>query len=333
MRRFLQRFLLLALFLLLLFSSWFALEFSRIPKAPQQTAVFEIESGQGAKSLVRVLKEEGIIHKKWVFLLGHSLLYAPKSIKAGEFSLSLPLSVNQLLRIFTEGKALLYPLTVPEGLTRMETAELLESLDLIDKQTFLQASADSNPILKLDPKAKDLEGYLFPETYHFPKDVTAETIIASMVAQFKTVFTDEWKSRAEELGMSVRDVVILASLIEKETSLPEERALVSSVFHNRLRIDMKLDCDPTIIYALKQEGQFKGRLRTNDLKLDSPYNTYRYGGLPPGPIANPGREAIAASLYPAETDYLYFVSKNEGSHHFSRSIREHINAVNLYQKK
>lgn len=332
MRRFLQRFLLLALFLLLLFSSWFALEFSRIPKAPQQAAVFEIESGQGAKSLVRVLKEEGIIHKKWVFLLGHSLFYAPRSIKAGEFSLSLPLSVNQLLRIFTEGKAHLYPLTVPEGLTRMETADLLESLDLTERQAFLQASADPNPILKLDPQAKDLEGYLFPETYHFPKDVFTETIIAAMVAQFKNVFTDEWQSRAEELGMSVREVIILASLIEKETSLSEERVLVSSVFHNRLRIGMKLDCDPTIIYALKQEGQFKGRLRTNDLKLDSPYNTYLYGGLPPGPIANPGREAIAASLFPADNDYLYFVSKNDGSHHFSRSIREHINAVNLYQK-
>lgn len=332
MRRWLQRILLLALFLILLFSSWFALEFFRVSRNSTETAVFEIESGQGAKRLAPILKKEGIIRKKWVFLLGHALFFSPKSIKAGEYSLSLPLSVNELLQIITEGKAILYPLTIPEGLTRLETAELLQSLQITDRQTFLETSSDPKLILKLDPLAQDLEGYLFPETYHFPKGVTAQTIIATMVAQLEAVFTEEWLSRAEELGMSVREIVILASLIEKETSLSKERALVSSVFHNRLRSSMKLDCDPTIIYALKQEGKFKDRLRTKDLKLDSPYNTYLYGGLPPTPIANPGLEAIAASLYPAETDYLYFVSKNDGSHHFSQSLREHINAVNRYQK-
>lgn len=333
MRKFLRRFLILALFLLLLFSSWFSLEFFGTPKGPGKTITFEIKSGQGAKSLARILKEEEVIRKRWVFLLGHSLFYAPKSIKAGEFSLLLPLPVNELLRIFTEGRALLYPVTVPEGLTRLETAELLESLSVAEKQIFLKASSDPKSILELDPQAEDLEGYLFPETYHFPKSVEADAIVASMVAQFKTVFNSEWQKRAEEAGWSVREVVILASLIEKETSLPEERARVSAVFHNRLKKGMKLDCDPTIIYALKQEGQFSGRLRTKDLELDTPYNTYIYGGLPPGPIGNPGREAIAAALYPEKNDFLYFVSKNDGSHHFSTTLREHINAVNLYQKK
>ncbi len=141
------------------------------------------------------------------------------------------------------------------------------------------------------------------------------------------------RRRSDELGMSVREVVILASLVEKETSIPEERGLVSAVFHNRLNRRMKLDCDPTIIYALKQEGRFTGRLRTKDLKYDTPYNTYLYPGLPPGPICNPGRKAILAALYPAEESYLYFVSKNDGSHHFSKTLKEHLRAVRKYQLK
>jgi UPF0755 protein len=154
-----------------------------------------------------------------------------------------------------------------------------------------------------------------------------------MISQFRKVFSETWLQRADAIGMTVREIVILASLIEKETSLPEERSLISGVFHNRLRIGMKLDCDPTIIYILKEEGRYDGRLRTKDLRLDTPYNTYLYGGLPPGPIANPGRDSLEAALYPAEVDYLYFVSKNDGSHHFSQSFREHQNAVNKYQKK
>jgi UPF0755 protein len=154
-----------------------------------------------------------------------------------------------------------------------------------------------------------------------------------MVAQFKDVFSSQWSRRAAELGMSIREVVTLASLIEKETSVADEKPIVSGVFHNRLRIGMKLDCDPTIIYALKEEGVFDGNLRKRDMSWDNPYNTYRYSGLPPGPIANPGRDSIEAALYPADVDYLYFVSKKDGTHHFSRTFREHLNAVDHYQKK
>ena len=332
MKKTLKLSLLLGIVLILFFTSWFSLEYLNTPRTPAEEKIFEIERGMGAKSLARSLKEAGIIRKRWVFILGHSLFYSPKSIKAGEFAFPLPLSVKDILRIITEGKVRLHSLTIPEGLTRLEMADLLESLGFSKKVPYLQASADPGLIASLDPKAWDLEGYLFPETYFFPKGESTERIVTAQIEQFKSAFSEEWKARARELGLSIREVVILASLIEKETSLPEERSLVSSVFHNRLYRRMKLDCDPTIIYALKLEGKFSDRLRTKDLQWDSPYNTYLYGGLPPGPIANPGKESLASALYPANTDYLYFVSKNDSSHHFSRTFREHQNAVNTYQK-
>ena len=209
---------------------------------------------------------------------------------------------------------------------------MLESLHFAEEEDFLEASSQKESLSFLDKEASSLEGYLLPETYHFPKGTSAKTIIAAMISQFQNVFNEEWRKRASEIGMTIREVVILASLIEKETSIPEERKLVSAVFHNRLKRRMKLDCDPTIIYVLKQEGRFKDRLRTKDLKLDSPYNTYLYPGLPPSPICNPGRETLEAALFPADVKYLYFVSKNDRSHHFSRTFREHQQAVLKYQK-
>ena len=197
---------------------------------------------------------------------------------------------------------------------------------------FASASGQTEWISGWDDAATDMEGYLFPETYHFPKGTPTEKLVEAMVTQFKKTFNENWQRRADELGMTVREVVILASLIEKETSIPEERTLVSAVFHNRLRIGMKLDCDPTIIYALKQQDRFGDRLRTKDLRFDSPYNTYLYPGLPPGPICNPGQGCLEAALYPAASKYLYFVSKNDGSHHFSLTLREHLRAVQKYQK-
>ena len=316
-----------------IFSAIFYIKYNKVPSLEPRQAVFMVEKGKSAGAIARELETKQIIREKWPFLLAYRLFFRSKTIKAGEYAFELPLSPKAVLEKITEGKITLHPITIPEGLTRRETAGHFFSMLFIDTSDFLAASENTGMISDVDPDAINLEGYLFPETYHFPKNTPVKKIIEAMVLQFRSVFNEEWSSRAEELGMTVRDVVILASLIEKETSMPEERVLISAVFHNRLRIRMKLDCDPTIIYALKEEEDFNGNLRKKDLKFDSPYNTYLYRGLPPGPIANPGKGSLRAALFPADNNFIYFVSKNDGSHYFSSSFREHQNAVNRYQRR
>lgn len=318
---------------LILTASLFVYEYTTASQDAAAEIPFEISEGTTATQIAQALSEAGIISKPWPFLVGYKLFVAPKSLKAGEYVFEIPISAKEVLRILTEGKIILHAITIPEGLTRLEMADHLSAAGFVDKDIFLKETSHNTLVKDWDHAAEDLEGYLFPETYHFPKGTSESQIVATLVAQFEEAFVKEWKARAEEIGFSIRDTVILASLIEKETSLSRERPLVSAVFHNRLRIDMKLDCDPTIVYALKTEGQFKGRLRTKDLKLDSLYNTYLHKGLPPGPIANPGGASLKAALFPADVDYFYFVSKNDGSHHFSRTFREHQNAVNTYQRR
>lgn len=322
-----------AALLLFLFITWFSLEFYRPMKTPPNTVVFEVEKGQTAKEIALNLKKNGIIKKTWPFLVGYRVFFSAQSLKAGEYAIAIPDSPKNILQVLSEGSVYLHSITIPEGLIIQEIAGLLDSAGFAAKQDFLQDVAETSLISSLDKDAPNLEGYLFPETYRFAKGIPSEEIVAAMVFQFTKVFAQEWIERAAELGMSIRDIVTLASLIEKETSLREEKKIVSAVFHNRLKIGMKLDCDPTIIYVLKLEGRFKDRLRTRDLKYDFPFNTYLYAGLPPGPIANPGRDSLEAALYPADEKFLYFVSKNDGSHHFSRTFREHQNAVNKYQRR
>lgn len=324
--------LVVAVVIPLLVSAWFSFEFYFAPKTSPKEIFFVVDKGQGVHDIAQNLKEKGIIKNRQSFLLGYNIYYSSKSLKAGEYMFNLPMSPKDILKMLTDGKVYLHSLTIPEGMTRKEIARHLESLNFTDEEEFLAASSKTNIISSLDKEAANLEGYLFPETYHFPKGISAEKIISTLVSQFKEVFSERWQKRASEIKMTPREVVILASLIEKETFLHEENKLVSAVFHNRLRIRMKLDCDPTIIYVLKQEGTFKGRLLKKDLWLKSPYNTYRNRGLPPGPICSPGRESLEAALYPAQEKYLYFVSKRDGSHHFSTSFRDHQNAVRRYRK-
>lgn len=322
-----------AALLLLLFISWFSLEFYRPMETLPNTVVFEVEKGQTAKEIALNLKKNGIIKKRWPFLVGYRIFFSAQSLKAGEYAIAIPDSPKNILQALSEGSVYLHSITIPEGLIIQEIAGLLDSEGFAAKQDFLQDVAEISLISSLDKDAPNLEGYLFPETYRFAKGTPSEEIVAAMVFQFTKVFSQEWIERAAELGMSIRDIVTLASLIEKETSLRKEKKIISAVFHNRLKISMKLDCDPTIIYVLKLEGRFKDRLRNRDLKYDSPFNTYLYSGLPPGPIANPGRGSLEAALYPADEKFLYFVSKNDGSHHFSQTFREHQNAVNKYQRR
>lgn len=327
-----KKILILGTTIILLLTAWFSFEFYLPHKSGQKEVFFEVERGRKVGSIAQALKEKRIIKKKWPFLLGYKVFFSQQSLKAGEYKFLLPASSKEVLRKLIEGKVYLHPLTVPEGLTRKEIAQRLESLPFANGKGFLEASSNTKQISTWDKKASNLEGYLFPETYNFPKGTTAQKIAEAMISQFKKYFNERMKRRTRQLGMTIREVVILASLIEKETSIPEEKKLVSAVFHNRLQRGMKLDCDPTIIFALKEEGKFKGHLRWKDLKFNSPYNTYLYPGLPPGPICNPGRASLQASLYPAKESYLYFVSKNDGSHYFSRTLKEHLRAVIKYQK-
>lgn len=324
----------LILSIFLIFTIWVWIEYNRHPQSLPQEIIIDIPKGTSVIALSRQLKTKGIITNPFVFRLMFQVSYQDTPIKAGEYKIKTPISIKEILRILTRGQVYLHSVTIPEGLTRFEIASLLEKkLGFFPAEKFIAVTETTSLIKDLDPHASNLEGYLYPETYSFPKGTSPQEVVRTMVNQFRQIFSEPWQKRATQLGFSVREIVILASLIEKETSRPEERKLISAVFHNRLKKKMKLDCDPTIIYALKLQGKYNGRLGWKDLKLNSPYNTYLYPGLPPGPIANPGRSALEASLYPAKVDYLYFVSRNDGTHIFSRTLREHTKNVFIYQKR
>jgi UPF0755 protein len=325
-----------AVVLLPAFTGWLvrALDAPAPAAAPAGAAsvFFEVEKGWSTRTVVERLREGGIVRSAIPLHLACRLFYPGESFKAGEYVLAPPLRVKDaLLRIFG-GRVHLVPVTIPEGLTGREIADYLWPDDPDGAAAFRLAFLDPASIADLDPRAKDLEGYLFPNTYNLPRRAPVADLVAAMVGEFREVFDEGWKRRAAELGMSVRDVVTLASLIEEETALPGERPLVSAVFHNRLRIGMKLDCDPTVAYALKLEGLYAGRLLLRDLKFPSPYNTYLHGGLPPGPISNPGRSSLEAALNPAAESYLYFVARGDGAHRFSRTLSEHLDAVKKFRQ-
>ena len=325
--------LLIAIVLIMALAAAFFREYEVPPVAPAGKVAFEIGPGQTVRAIARDLQERGIIRRSWAFLAGYKLFHEGQKIRAGEYELDLPLKAKDVLLTLLKGKILLHPLTVPEGLTVREVADLIRDAGYPMRGSFLEACGDAGPISSWDGQAADLEGYLFPDTYQFAKGTPARTVAEAMVKEFRRVFGEAGLRRATELGMTVRSVVTLASLIEKETSMPDEKPLVSAVFHNRLRIGMKLDCDPTVIYALKRDGLYRGRLLSRDLKYPSPYNTYVSAGLPPGPICSPGRDSLRAALYPAPEKYLYFVANNDGAHHFSRGYAEHLLAVKKYQLK
>jgi UPF0755 protein len=228
------------------------------------------------------------------------------------------------------GDVVKYRVTIPEGYTVQQIAVRLAELGIIKEQEeFLQAAFSSHFNTMVGIEGESVEGYLFPDTYLFSKEVAPAEVIKAMVGKFKRVYTPDFSLRAAELGMTDREIVTLASIIEKETGLPEERPLISAVFHNRLKRGIPLCSDPTVIYGIKD---FDGNLKKKDLEKRTRYNTYLIQGLPLGPIANPGRSSILAALNPAPVKYLYFVSRNDGSHHFSTTLREHNEAVRRYQK-
>lgn len=251
-----------------------------------------------------------------------------KHLKAGEYLLSASMPPRRILEIMVKGAVNLHKLTVPEGYNIFQIAELVEIAKFGTRTEFIEKVSDKALLSANGIEAETFEGYLFPDTYFFPRDVAMEQIISAMVNRFRSVFTSEWIARSKSLGFSVHQIVTLASIIEKETGASFERPIISSVFHNRLKKKMRLESDPTVIYGIKN---FDGNLTRKHLATITPYNTYRIKGLPEGPIANPGRASLEAALYPENTVFIYFVSKKDSTHHFSTSLKEHNRAVRKYQ--
>ncbi len=290
--------------------------------------VVNIPSGQTFGVTADVLFNAGIIKSPFKFRMIARLKGYDKQLKAGEYTLSASMPPLKILEKLVKGTVKLYKLTVPEGLNLYQIGEIVAKAGFAEQNAFVESATDPAFARASGISVENFEGYLFPDTYHFPKNVRIKTIITTMVQRFWQVFRPEWKNRSQQLGFSVHQVVTLASIIEKETGAPFERPLISSVFHNRLRKKMRLESDPTVIYGLKS---FDGNLNRKHLETFTPYNTYRIKALPPGPIANPGQASLEAALYPADTKYIYFVSKKDTTHQSSTNLKDHNRAVRKYQ--
>jgi UPF0755 protein len=303
--------------------------YGRTPSDPAGAPRFvSIEPGSSVTTIARQLSDAGIIAYPEKFRRLARLHGRDTAVKAGEYTLSPAMTPNEVLTVLVSGNTRLRRFTVPEGYTMRQIAAALEQAGVTRASRFLAAATDPVRARQAGIKADTLEGYLFPDTYHFSKDTAADVVIAAMLDRFAAVFDPSWHERARRMGLSVHQVVTLASIIEKETGAGAERPLISSVFHNRIQRGMRLESDPTVIYGI---DDFDGNLTREHLRRWTPYNTYQISGLPPGPIANPGAEALEAALYPADTDYLFFVSRNDGTHHFSTRLSEHNRAVRKYQ--
>jgi UPF0755 protein len=254
-----------------------------------------------------------------------------RQLKAGEYRFDRAMTPFEVIDKIARGDVFVVQVTFREGLTMAEMAKVFETAGLGPAAAFMQAAKDPAPVREVDPSARDLEGYLFPETYALPRRADAAKLVRQMVAAFVHAFPPELRQAGAAENLTPRQIVTLASIVEKETAKAEERPIVAAVYRNRLRIGMPLQCDPTVIYALQRAGTFTGNLRRDDLMFDSPYNTYRYPGLPPGPIASPGKASLEAAARPADVDFVYFVSRNDGSHEFARSLEEHNRNVQKYQ--
>jgi UPF0755 protein len=310
---------------------WHETTFPKIAEgAPEVRLV--VRPGAGAETIGRQLQALGLVRHPLVFRALARARGLGGHLKAGEYALSGPLSLEGILDALARGDVVRRDLTIPEGRSLDEIAALVvgEGLDL---EAFLVASRDPLPVRDLDPAATDLEGYLFPDTYDIPQSPDApRALVRRMAQRFREVISPEL-DRIAEKGLTVRQVVTLASIVELETASTDERPRIAAVFLNRLEKGMPLQTDPSIIYALKRAGRWDGNIRRRDLDIDSPYNTYRRAGLPPGPLGSPGRDAIQAVLEPAETKELYFVSRNDGTHEFSETLSAHNRAVNRYQRR
>lgn len=292
----------------------------------------EIPQGTRERDIARLLTEAGVVPDPWTFRLAALVSRADRRLQAGEYRFADAAAPLTVVSRVARGDVYRVGLTFPEGLTIREMASIFERHGLGTAADFEAAAADGSLAASLDADARSLEGYLFPSTYRLSRHATAPVVVKTMFTQFTRVMDPRLREEAAEQGLSVRELVTLASLVEKETAKPDERPVVAAVYRNRLEKRMPLQCDPTVIYALMLAGRWNGNITKDDLQIDSPYNTYRYPGLPPGPIASPGRSSLEAVARPADVPYLYFVSRNDGSHVFASTLDEHNRNVQEWQR-
>ena len=288
----------------------------------------KIPEGSTFSHGISILKKEEIIKNEFVFLILSRIARTDRRLRAGYYNLNTSMSQWEVFDRLRKGMIVQYAITVPEGSTLEDIKLKLKSLNLIDDNSWqLVTGKDFLAFLNVD--APSLEGYLYPDTYNFAKGADPKDIFSIMVHRLRENLNQSLKQRAKELNMSEKEVLTLASIIEKEAQVDSERPIISAVYHNRLKKKMRLQADPTVVYGIKR---ISDGITRSDLRRDTPYNTYVKEGLPPGPIASPGIKSIKAALYPADVGYIYFVSKNDGTHYFSRTSEEHMNAVMLYQR-
>jgi len=294
--------------------------------------VVTIQPGASFTEIARILETNGIVRDRRSFYLLARIREAIPKVKAGEYEVHTHMTPSEVLAKIVRGDVIKYPITIPEGFNLYQIGEVLEKAGVSPQKAFTDKARDPNFVASLGFEGDSLEGYLFPDTYNFPKGFGEELVIRQMVSRFNAIFAPLAK-RAEQMGLSRRDVVILASMVEKEAMDDQERRIISAVFHNRLHRGMALQSDPTAVYGVRISRDRSGkRITRNDLLRKTPYNTYQITGLPRGPIANPGLKSLQAVLDPAEVNYLYFVSKNDRTHYFSSTLAEHNRAVGRYQR-
>ena len=300
------------------------------PLAEAQTVT--IAAGATLRQIADGLAEHGLIRHR-AMLIAYVKWWRPgPHLQAGEYVLRASMSPAQIVDNMRQGKVRHHALTIPEGLTVRQIAALAAERQFGDAAMIGELASDAAFIASLHIEAPSLEGYLFPDTYLLPRSISAKALLTLMVNTLRANYTSDIAAKAEQLGLTQHEALTLASLIEKEAQVDDERPLISAVFHNRLRRGMRLQCDSTVIYALGE--RFDGNIRKQDLEIDSPYNTYRYAGLPPGPIANAGRRSLEAAVNPAAVDYIYFVATgSNGRHTFSRTLEAHNRAVQQYIQK
>ena len=326
-----QKVLWLLLLVLLLAGAAFY-RYSTAPVNPAAApATIDIPKGAGFLDITEILHKAGLVRNRPFFWTLALVKKANRHIRAGEYELAGLMAPTEILDKLVRGEIKEYPVTLPEDISASEVAKRLSAFKLINEKEFAALAADRPFLASLGIEAESIEGYLYPNTYRFDRSMTTREIIRILVKQFWKEVTPEMRKRAEEIGLTIPEWVTLASIIGKESGNSAEKPLISAVFRNRLERGMKLQSDPTAVYHLEQAGNPVKAVRRSHLETDTPHNTYKIKGLPPGPIANPGIDSLRAALYPAKVDYLYFVATNDGAHHFSSNLAAHNQAVLKYQ--